>query len=170
MACRRSDDLRSPILISEHGATGATLTEMALIGRLGRLGRDPTMRYLVMVKYSENATPPPQVLLDALARNRQEARQAGALVEVGGLLPSALGARVRFTGGGLTVTDGPFTETRELVGGYSVYEVKSKQEAIEWTYRFMQLFAEHWPAGECEAEIRQIFEAPEFNLNRMETQ
>jgi hypothetical protein len=75
----------------------------------------------------------------------------------------ALGARIRLTGGGLTVTDGPFTETRELVGGYSVYEVKSKHEAIEWTYRFMRLFAKHWPAGECEAEIRQIFEAPEFD-------
>ena len=120
------------------------------------------MRYLVMLKYNETGTPPPQILLDALAKNRQEASQAGALVEVGGLHPSALGARIRLTGGCLTVTDGPFTETRELVGGYSVYEVKSKQEAIEWTYQFMRLFAEHWPAGECEAEIRQIFEAPAF--------
>jgi hypothetical protein len=128
------------------------------------------MRHLVMVKYSENGTPPPQALLDALARNRQEARQAGALVEVGGLFPSALGARIRLTGGGLTLTDGPFTETKELVGGYAVYEVKSKQVAIEWTYRFMRLFAEHWPAGECEAEIRQIFESPEFELNQREAQ
>ena len=61
------------------------------------------------------------------------------------------------------------TETWELVGGYSVYEVKGKQEAIEWTCRFMRLFAEHWPEGECEAEIRQIFDAPEFNLNQKET-
>jgi hypothetical protein len=120
------------------------------------------MRYLVMVKYNENGTPPPQGVLDALAKNRQEAMQAGALVEVGGLLPSALGARIRLTGGSLTVTDGPFTETRELVGGYSVYEVKSRQEAIEWTHRFMRVFAEHWPAAECEAEIRQIFDAPAF--------
>jgi hypothetical protein len=135
---------------------------VALIGGLGRLRRDPAVRYLVMVKYNENGTPPPQVLLDALAKNRQEATQAGALMEVGGLFPSALGARIRLTGGSLTVTDGPFTETRELVGGYSVYEVKSKQEAIEWTYRFMRLFAEHWPAGECEAEIRQISEGPAF--------
>jgi hypothetical protein len=111
-----------------------------------------------MVKYNENGTPPPQALLDAIAKNRQEARQAGALVEVGGLLPSALGSRIRLTGGALTVTDGPFTETRELVGGYSVYEVKSKQEAIEWTCRFMRLFVEHWPTGECEAEVRQIFD------------
>jgi hypothetical protein len=124
------------------------------------------MRYLVMVKYNENGTPPPQALLDALAKNRAEAKQAGALVEVGGLFPSASGARVRLSGGKLTVTDGPFTETKELVGGYSVYEVKAKQEAIEWTYRFMQLFAEHWQTGECEAEIRQILVAPEFNVNQ----
>jgi hypothetical protein len=109
-----------------------------------------------MVKYNENGTPPPQALLDAIAKNRLEAKQAGALVEVGGLLPSATGARVRHCGGRLTVTDGPFTETWELVGGYSVYEVKGKQEAIEWTCRFMRLFAEHWPEGECEAEVRQI--------------
>jgi hypothetical protein len=143
---------------------------MALIGRLGRLGRDPNMRYMVMIKYNENGTPPSQALLDAVARNRQEAMQAGALVEVGGLYPSAVGARIRLTGGSLTVTDGPFTETRELVGGYSLYEVKSKQEAIEWTHRFMGLFAEHWPAGECEAEIRQVFETPEVNLSQAEAQ
>ena len=128
------------------------------------------MRYLVMVKYNENGTPPPQVLMDALAKNRQEATQAGALLEVGGLFPSAVGARIRLSGGSLTVTDGPFTETRELVGGYSVYEVKSKQEVIDWTYRFMQLFAEHWPTGECETEIRQIFEASGFDPNQVETQ
>ena len=124
------------------------------------------MRYLVMVKYNENGAAPPQVLLDALAKNRQEATEAGALLEVGGLFPSSFGARIRLTGGSLTVTDGPFTETRELVGGYSIYEVKSRQEAIELTYRFMKLFVEHWPAGECEAEVRQIFEAPGLDMNK----
>jgi hypothetical protein len=119
------------------------------------------MRYLMMIKYNENGTPPPQSLLDAIAMNRQEARQAGVLVDCSGLQPSASGARVRLSGGRLTVTDGPFTETKELVGGYSVYEVTSKQEAIDWSYRFMQLFAKHWPAGECEAEIREIFTLPE---------
>jgi hypothetical protein len=127
------------------------------------------MRYLVMVKYNENGVPPPQALLGALAKNRLEAKQAGALVEVGGLLPSATGARARSSGGRLTVTDGPFTETRELVGGYSVYEVKTRQEALEWTCRFMQLFVEHWPEGECEAEVRQIFDPPEVNRNQQET-
>jgi hypothetical protein len=119
------------------------------------------MRYLVMVKYNENGTPPPQSLLDAIAINRAEAIRAGALVEVGGLLPSATGARIRLTGGKLLFTDGPFTEAKELVGGYSVYDVESKQEAIDWTNRFMILFTEHCPEGELEAEIRQIFQPPD---------
>jgi hypothetical protein len=120
------------------------------------------MRFLVMVKYNENATPPPQSLLDALAKNLLEAKRAGALVDVGGLFPSASGARIRLSGGRLTVTDGPFTECKELVGGYSVYEVGAKQDAMDHTYRFLRLFAEHWPAGEIEAEVRQILEAPEL--------
>jgi hypothetical protein len=123
----------------------------------------------MMVKYNENGTPPPQALLDAIAQNRQEAKAAGALLTVGGLFPSSLGARVRLSEGNLTVTDGPFTESRELVGGYSVYEVRSKQEAIDWAYRFMRLMAEHWPSGECEAEVRQINEGPETSPAERET-
>jgi len=119
------------------------------------------MRYLLMIKYNENGTPPPQSLLDAIEKNRVEVKQAGVLVECRGLSPSASGARIRLSGGKLYFTDGPFTESKELVGGYAVYEVKSKQEATDWAYRFMQLFAEHWPAGECESEIRQMFELPE---------
>src|SRR5262249_30657812 len=65
------------------------------------------MRFLVMVKYNENGTPPPQALLDAIAKNRLEAKQAGVLLEVGGLFPSAVGSRIRLSGGRLTVTDGP---------------------------------------------------------------
>jgi hypothetical protein len=98
----------------------------------------------------------------AIAKLGEEATRAGVLVETGGLLPSAMGARVRLSAGKLTVTDGPFTETKELIGGYAVYDLKSKQEAIEWTSRFLGLHKEHWPNWEGEAEIRQIFEAPDF--------
>jgi hypothetical protein len=128
------------------------------------------MRFLVMVKYDETGTPPPQPFFDALVRNRQEAMQAGALVEVGGLLPSAQGARIRLAGGRLTLTDGPFTEARELVGGYSVYEVKSKQEVIDWAYRFMQVFEAHLPEAECEVEIRKMIEAPGSDPCQSQTQ
>ena len=97
----------------------------------------------------------------ALAQLGEEATRAGAMVETGGLLPSAMGARVRLSAGNLLVTDGPFAETKELIGGYAVYDVKSKQEAIEWTSRFMQLHKDHWPGWEGESEIRQIFDAPQ---------
>src|SRR5262249_39793511 len=138
-ACRRFDDFR--------------------VFRTFDARRSP-MRYLLMIKYNENGTPPPQSLLDAIEKNRLEAKQAGVLVECRGLSPSASGARIRHFGGKLTFTDGPFTETKELVGGYSIYEVRSKQEAIDWAYRFMRIFAEHWPAGEFESEVRQMFETP----------
>src|SRR5262249_31059033 len=98
---------------------------------------DSTMRFLNMIRARENAGPPPSALMGAIAKLGEEAMRAGVLVETGGLFPSAMGARVRLSGGYLVVTDGPFTETKELIGGYAVYDVKSKQEAIEWTSRFM---------------------------------
>ena len=118
------------------------------------------MRFMIMVKSAEKAGPPPGALMGAIAKLGQEAMRAGAMVETGGLLPSATGARVRLSAGKLTVTDGPFAESKELIGGYAVYDVKSKAEAIEWTSRFMQLHNEHWPGWEGESEIRQIFDAP----------
>ena len=121
------------------------------------------MRYMVMVKSAENAGPPPKELMDGIAKLGAETAGAGQLVETGGLLPSATGARVRLSRGKLTVTDGPFTEAKELIGGYAIYEVASKDVAIELTTRFMQLHKDHWDGWEGEAEIRQIFTPP---LNR----
>jgi hypothetical protein len=117
------------------------------------------MRFLITVKGKENVGPPPNALMGAIARLGEEATKAGVLIENGGLLPSATGARVRLSAGTLTVTDGPFAETKELIGGYAIYDLKSKQEAIGWASRFMQLHKDHWPSWEGEAEIRQIFEA-----------
>jgi len=121
------------------------------------------MRFMTMVKSAENSSPPPKELMDAIAKLGEEGAKAGVLVETGGLLPSAMGARVRLAGGKLTVTDGPFTEAKELIGGYAVYDVKSKSEAVEWTSRFMRLHQEHWAGWEGESEIRQIFDASAFS-------
>src|SRR5262245_22941315 len=120
------------------------------------------MRFMTMVKSAENAGPPPPALMEAIMKLGQEAMQKGAMIETGGLLPTALGARVRLAGGQLTVTDGPFTEAKEVIGGYAVYEVKSKAEAIEWTTRFMDLHKQHWPGWQGESEIRQVFSAADF--------
>ena len=118
------------------------------------------MRFMTIVKSTENAGPPPQALMDAIAKLGEEAARAGTLVEMGGLFPTAMGARVRLSKGQLTVTDGPFTEAKEVVGGYAVHELKSKEEAIEAAVRFMELHKKHWPGWEGETEVRQIFEAP----------
>ena len=118
------------------------------------------MRFLNMIKGPENASRPPNALMAAIAKLGEEAMKAGVLIETGGLFPSAMGARVRISGGNLAVTDGPFAEVKEVIGGYAVFQVKTKQEAIGWASRFMQLHKDHWPGWEGEAEIRQIFDPP----------
>jgi hypothetical protein len=114
------------------------------------------MRYMITVKSAETNAYPPQELMDGIARLGEEATAAGVLVETGGLLPTAMGARVRVAHGKLTVTDGPYTEAKEVIGGYAVYDLSTKEEAIEWTKRFMELHRQHWPEWEGEAEIRAI--------------
>ena len=116
------------------------------------------MRFMTLVKGAETSTPPPQALMDAIGKLGQEAAGKGVMVEMGGLLPTAMGARVRLAGGRLTVTDGPFTEAKEVIGGYAVYAVKSKEEALEWTRRFMALHQEHWKGWEEEVEVRQLYD------------
>lgn len=120
------------------------------------------MRFMTLVKSAESSGPPPTELMGAIAKLGAEATQAGVLVETGGLVPSAAGARIRLSGGRLTVTDGPFTEAKEVVGGYAVYEVSSKQEGIEWTRRFVELHQKHWPRWEGEVEIRQVMDPSAF--------
>ena len=117
---------------------------------------------MTMVKGHEGSGPPPNALMDAIAKLGEEATKAGTLIETGGLYPTAAGARVRLTGGRITVTDGPFAEAKEVVGGYAVFDVQSKQEAIDQTLRFMEVHKQYWPGWEGETEIRQIFDAPEF--------
>ena len=115
------------------------------------------MKFMTMVKSAEGQGPPPQALMEAIAKLGEEAGRSGVMVTMGGLSPSGMGARVRLSGGKLHVTDGPFTEAKEIIGGYAVYELPSKKEAIEWTLRFMEAHQRHWPGWEGESEIRQIF-------------
>jgi hypothetical protein len=120
------------------------------------------MRFMMLVKSAENSGPPPKELMDAIAKLAQETSKAGTMIETGGLAPSAMSTRVRLSGGNITAIDGPFAETRELVGGYAVFEFSSKQEAIESTLRFMELHKKYWPGWEGETEIRQIFTMPDY--------
>jgi hypothetical protein len=121
-----------------------------------------TMRFMMIVKSAEKSGFPPKELMDAMAKLSEEAVKAGTMLGSGGLAPTGLGARVRLSGGELTVTDGPFTEAKEVVGGYAQFELKSKEEAIEGAVRFMELHKKHWPGWEGETEIRQMFGPEDF--------
>jgi hypothetical protein len=117
------------------------------------------MRFMNLIKSTENAEPSPQGVWDAIAKFGEEATATGWLVSAGGLFPSAMGARVRFSTGKLTISDGPFTESKELIGGYAIYKLASKQEAIERASQFLQLYKEHWPVWKGEVEVRQMFDS-----------
>ena len=120
------------------------------------------MRFMIIVKAtkdSEAGVMPSERLLTEMGRYNEELLKAGVLLAGDGLQPSSKGARVKFSGDKRTVIDGPFAETKELIAGYWVWQVKSKDEAIEWVKRCPN------PAGdgkEGEIEIRQIFEAEDF--------
>src|SRR6185437_12559627 len=117
------------------------------------------MRFMMIVKHSEKQSgPPPKALMDAINQLAAEATKAGTMLGNGGLGPTAQGARVRLSGGKVTVTDGPFTETNEVIGGYAQFELKSKEAAVESAVRFMELHRKHWPGWEGETEVRQMFD------------
>ncbi len=120
------------------------------------------MRFMMIVKHPENQGPPPKSLMDAISKIAEAESKTGTMLGSGGLGPTALGARVRLSGGRLTVTDGPFTEAKEVVGGYAQFELKSKEEAVESAVKFMELHKQHWPEWEGETEVRQMFGPEDF--------
>ena len=106
--------------------------------------------------------PPNEELMHAIAKLAEEEMKAGVLLEQGGLLPSSAGARIRAAGGRLAVTDGPFAEAKELVGGFAILRANSKAEAIEKGKRFMQIHVDILgPDYEGELEVRQMFDPPD---------
>ena len=116
------------------------------------------MRFVSTLKVTQQPdSPPPGELMEAIAALGVEATRSGALVDFAGLMP--VGGRVALAGGALTVTDGPFAEAKELIS-YAVYDVRSRDEAMEWATRFVRLHQEHWAGWEGEADVQQVFEAP----------
>ena len=120
------------------------------------------MRFMMMVKSAENLGPPPKELMDAMDKLMEEAVRDGSMVDGGGLAPTAMSTRVRLSGGQVKVIDGPFTETKEVIGGFAQMEFKSKEEAVESAVRFLELHKKHWPGWEGESEIRQVFGPKDF--------
>ena len=120
------------------------------------------MRFMVIVKSTpeaekECALPDPELLLE-MGKYNEELGKAGVLLALDGLQPTSKGARVKFSGGSPTVIDGPFTEAKEIIAGFSILQVKSLEEAIEWVKRAPNCN----PAGDSEVEIRQVFEMDDF--------
>jgi len=113
------------------------------------------MKYLMLIKHSESyrSEPIPQGLMDAMGEFVAQGFKSGVLKDTAGLKGSAEGFRVRSSGGKLRVTDGPFSESKEIVGGYALVEVNSKEQALDVARQFMELHRVHWPLfdGECEA-------------------
>ena len=119
------------------------------------------MRFMIIVKASpdsEAGVMPSKELMTAMGNFNEELARAGILIDCDGLQPSSKGARVRFSGDQRTVIDGPFAETKELIAGYWIWQVESKQEAIEWVKRCPNPM----PGTDAEIEIRQVYEAEDF--------
>jgi len=122
------------------------------------------MRFMMLVKHSEIPGPPPKEFVDAMMKLDEEAVKSGAMVQSGGLSAIAKSTRVRLSRGQVTAIDGPFTESKEVVGGFAIIEFKSKEEAIEGAKQFMELHRKYWPGWEGETEVRQVLGPEAFNL------
>jgi len=116
-----------------------------------------TMRFMTIVKTRETGAQPSPALIEKIVKLGKEAGKKGQMVGMGGLAPTALGARARLAKGKITVTDGPFAEAKEVIGGYAIYDVASKQEAIAWTRRFLEAHIGLWEQ-DLEVEIRQMMD------------
>ena len=116
------------------------------------------MKYMTFVKGPENAGVPPQALFDAIDKLIQDQIKSGIFVSGGGLRPTTKGARVRITGNNLKVIDGPFTEAKEVIGGFAIINAASLEEAKRLSKEFMELHIKLWPGWEGESEIREMEE------------
>ena len=118
------------------------------------------MKYLTFIRHSESfrATPPPAALMEAMGKFIQKSIKDGTLVDTGGLRPSADGLLIRLANGKITVTDGPFTESKEVIGGWAILNAGSKAEAVRIATEFMELHRKYWPEFEGESEVRPMFD------------
>jgi hypothetical protein len=118
------------------------------------------MKYLTFIRHSESyrAFPPPPALMEAMGKFVQQSSRDGTLVDTGGLLPSKDGARIRLASGKITVTDGPFSESKEVIGGWAILNAATKADAIRIATEFMELHRKHWPGFDGECEVRPMFD------------
>jgi hypothetical protein len=115
------------------------------------------MRFMSIVTSPPATAAPPQEMMQAMGKLADREIKAGRLVDTGGLMPLALGAQVRITDGQLSVVDGPFVEAKEVIGGYAIFELRNKEEAVAMAKEFMQLHLDHMPGWEGTCEVRAFF-------------
>jgi hypothetical protein len=118
------------------------------------------MKYLTFIRHPEKYrdAPPPPAFLKAMGEFVQRSQKDGTVVDTGGLMPSKDGARIRLEKGKITVTDGPFSEAKEVIGGWAILETKSKEDVMRIATEFMELHRQHWPGFEGESEVRPMFD------------
>jgi hypothetical protein len=118
------------------------------------------VKYLTFIRHSEShrQSGPPAALMEAMGKLVQKSLKEGSLIDTGGLLPSKDGVRVRLANGKITVTDGPFTETKEVIGGWAILNTDSKAEAVRIATEFMELHRKYWPEFVGESEVRPMFD------------
>jgi hypothetical protein len=121
------------------------------------------MKYLTFIRHPESyrESAPPPALMEAMGKFVEKSLKDGTLVDTGGLLPSKDGVRVRLAKGKISVTDGPFSESKEVIGGWAILKADSKAEAVRIATEFMELHRKYWPGFEGESEVRPIFERGE---------
>ena len=125
------------------------------------VGKDDTMRFMMLIKSEEGVGPaegPSQQMMEEMGRLFEEMTKAGVLLDTAGLRATEDSTQLHWDRGKLTVVDGPFTEAKEVVGGYAIVQAKSKEEALEWAKRFVRLHGDDWTIT---SEVRQIEEPPE---------
>jgi hypothetical protein len=117
-------------------------------------------RYLTLVKMDESMPwgPPPQSLFEAIGKQIEEESAAGTMVDAQGLAPTSAGALATLVDGKITIVDGPFSEAKEVIGGWSIFELHSKAEAVEKAREFLQVHADLWPGCQATVEIRELAE------------
>jgi hypothetical protein len=114
------------------------------------------MRYMVFVKMAEDVGEPTAALVEAMGSEMQKAFADGLMLDAGGLFPPAQSTEIRLAGGTITTTDGPYAEAKEVVGGYSIIEVRDEAEAVANARLVLELHQQHWPGWEGSVEVRRI--------------
>jgi hypothetical protein len=114
------------------------------------------MRYMVFVKMAEDVGDAPAELQEAMGREMGEAFASGSMIDAGGLYPTAQSTQIRLTEGRILTMDGPFTEAKEVAGGYSILEARSEEEAVQGARRVLELHQRYWPGWEGSVEVRRI--------------